>query len=60
MTFGRIIVDAKPACLGLLGAFMSRTTLLATPALLAALICMPAPAGAGQRGGHSRGGGGGR
>jgi len=37
---------------------MSRTTLLATPALLAALICVPVPAGAGQRGGHSRGGGG--
>ena len=36
---------------------MSRTTLLATPALLATLICMAAPAGAAQRGSHSRGGG---
>jgi PEGA domain len=38
---------------------MTRTTRLATPVLLATLICMAAPAGAAQRGGHSRGGGGG-
>ena len=38
---------------------MSRTTLLATPALLATLICLAVPADAGQRGGQRRGGGGG-
>ena len=36
---------------------MSRTTILATPALLATLIGMAAPADAAQRDGHSRGGG---
>ena len=36
---------------------MSRTTILATPALLATLIGMAAPADAAQRDGPSRGGG---